>query len=271
VRGLVTLLALLAVAVGGPAVAAAPVRGHSERLAARARRGDRDARRLLVEEHLPLVRSIALRYRDLGLPVEDLVQEGSIGLLQAIDSFDPGCGASFSTYAFWRVRGAITHALTERGRLLRIPRPVIQRRRAVSEAQRRLAAAGRTPSVSELAVATGLSREEVEEALAAPLEVGSLDALEPSAAAALVDPAADPESATIAAQRAHAVVRAVGRLGRRSREVVSRHFGIGQQPETLQRIAADLALSPSRTRALKDDALRELAVALEHELPSARP
>jgi RNA polymerase sigma factor (sigma-70 family) len=267
VRGLVTLFALVAVIGAAPAVASVPVRGHSERLAARARSGDRDARRLLVEEHLPLVRSIALRYRDLGLPVEDLVQEGSIGLLQAIDDFDPGCDATFSTYAFWRVRGAITHALTERGRLLRIPRPVIQRRRAVSEAQRRLASGGRAPTTSELAQATGLSLAAVEEALAAPFDVGSLDALDGSSALALADPSADPEGEALAAQRARVVVRAVGRLGRRSREVVSRHFGIGQQPETLQRIAADLALSPSRTRALKDDALRELAAVLERELP----
>lgn len=84
----------------------------SEQLAARAQRGDRDARAALVEEQMGLVRSVALRYRDLGVPVDDLVQEGVVGLLSAIDRYDPSRAAAFSTYAFWRVRASVTHALT---------------------------------------------------------------------------------------------------------------------------------------------------------------
>src|SRR5690348_16465106 len=94
--------------------------GHSERLAVRARRGDRVARTALVEEHMGLVRSSARRYRGLGLPVEDLVQEGAIGLLFAIEDYDARRGTSFSTSAFWRVKGAVTHAVTARAALVRI-------------------------------------------------------------------------------------------------------------------------------------------------------
>ena len=99
--------------------------GHSERLALRARRGDRLARATLVEEHMGLVRAIAFRYRDLGLPLEDLVQEGAIGLLGAVDNYDPARGTAFSTYAFWRIRAAVTHALTADAQIMRIPRPVL--------------------------------------------------------------------------------------------------------------------------------------------------
>ena len=127
-RGTIALLAATAL-VAAAAPASVPARahatGHSERLAARARRGDRVARTAIVEEHMGLVRSIAFRYRNLGLPVEDLVQEGAIGLLTAVDEYDPARGTSFSTYAFWRVRAAVTHAVTARGSLVRIPRPLL--------------------------------------------------------------------------------------------------------------------------------------------------
>ena len=94
------------------------------RLIERARSGDRDARRRLVDGHMGPVRSLARRYREMGLPVEDLEQEGAIGLLEAIEHFDPLRGASFSTYAYWRARRAMTHALTDHGRLLRLPKRV---------------------------------------------------------------------------------------------------------------------------------------------------
>jgi RNA polymerase sigma factor (sigma-70 family) len=174
-RGTIALLAATAlVGTASRARVRAHVAGHSERLAARARRGDHIARTRLVEEHMGLVRSVAFRYRDLGLPPEDLVQEGAIGLLAAIDDYDSTRGASFSTYAFWRVRAAVTHALTAQGQLVRLPRPVLERRRQLVQTRERLAAAGSDPSVSELAKATKLPPVEVTKALA-PADVASLD------------------------------------------------------------------------------------------------
>src|SRR6185437_15858855 len=82
-----------------------------------ARRGDRRARDALVREHLPLVHAVAARYGGLGLARDDLVQEGSIGLLDAIDRFDPALGVEFGTFAGWRIRRAILNALTEQSRL----------------------------------------------------------------------------------------------------------------------------------------------------------
>jgi RNA polymerase sigma factor (sigma-70 family) len=269
-RGTIGLLAAVAlVGTASPAPARAHVGGHSERLAARARRGDHVARTKLVEEHMGLVRSVAFRYRDLGLPVEDLVQEGAIGLLAAIDDYDSSRGASFSTYAFWRVRAAVTHALTAHGQLVRLPRPVLERRRQVAQTRERLAAAGRQPSLNELAKATTLPPAEVAEALA-PANVTSLDqpvsdgiTLGELVAA---DVAGSPEAQLVTTEELRVVRGAVRHLRGRKRAIVSRHFGLAGSPETLTEIADDLHLSPERTRALKDEALRELAVKLEPAL-----
>jgi RNA polymerase primary sigma factor len=251
--------------VGGATPAVGHVGGHSERLAARARKGDRLARTRLVEEHMGLVRSVAFRYRDLGLPVEDLVQEGAIGLLSAIAEYDATRGASFSTYAFWRVRGAVTHALTSHGQLVRVPRPLLERRREVRGAQSSLGVSGRAPTLAQLAEATQLTPREVSEALA-PLSVASLDerAEDGSALGELIafDAAGAPDAQVVDRERARAVRTAVCGLHGRKRAIVSRHFGLGGNPEPLTEIAADLHLSPERTRALKDEALHELAAEL---------
>lgn len=250
------------------------VSGHSERLVARARRGDRIARTALVEEHMGLVRSIAFRYRDLGLPVADLVQEGAIGLLGAIDSYDSRRGASFSTYAFWRVRAAVTHAVTANGRVVRVPRPLLEHRRHVAHARDQLTAAGHVPSVTQLAEATALSSAAVTEALA-PIGIASLD--QPAADGATLgdlvsgDAATWPDARLLDREQARALGDALVRLRGRKRTIVSRHFGLVGEPETLTEIAEDLHLSPERTRALKDEALRELAVELAPATAAAPP
>ena len=269
-QGTVALPATAAVAGTASRAPLRPqVAGHSERLAARARRGDHVARTKLVEEHMGLVRSIALRYRDLGLPTEDLVQEGAIGLLAAIDAYDPSRGASFSTYAFWRARAAVTHALTAHGQLLRLPRPVLERRQHVARARERLAAAGREPRLTELVEATGLTPAEVAAALA-PADIASLD--QPVGGGTTLrelvacDASGSPEARFASSEEVRVVRRAVRHLHGRKRTIVSRHFGLTGKPETLTEIAGDLRLSPERTRALKDEALRELAGELEPAL-----
>lgn len=244
--------------------------GHSERLAARARRGDRVARTALVEEHMGLVRSIASRYRNLGVPEEDLVQEGAIGLLKAVDEYDPARGTSFSTYAFWRIRAAVTHAVTARGSLVRIPRPLLERRRRVRAARDRLTQTGRRPSLGELATATSLPSAAVAEALA-PCSVLSLDQPLPDGTVLgerlTGRDDAQPEARAVGAHERRALRAALRRLRPRKQAIVERHYGIDGTPETLVEIASDLHLSPERTRALKDEALRELAADLTGAAP----
>jgi RNA polymerase primary sigma factor len=265
-RGVIAVLSAAAVfSAAAPATARPNVNGHSERLAARARRGDRVARTTLVEEHMGLVRSIALRYRGLGLPIEDLVQEGAIGLIAAIEDYDAGRGTSFSTYAFWRVRAAVTHAVTAQGQLVRIPRPVLERRRQVAQVRATLVGAGREPSLTELADATTLAPAEVAEALS-PTRVASLD--QPLADGTLLgewladETTARPEVQLVKGEQTRALGNALQHLRGRKQTIIKRHFGIDGESETITEIAEDLHLSPERTRALKDEALRELSVDL---------
>jgi RNA polymerase primary sigma factor len=224
----------------------------------------------LVEEYMGLVRSVAFRYRDLGLPVEDLVQEGAIGLLTAIEDYDAARGASFSTFAFWRVRAAVTHALTAHGQLIRVPRPVVERRREVTRTRERLSAAGREPTANELAAATDVPVAEVVEALTATT-VASLD--QPMADGRTLgehvtgDAGSWPEPQAVERERTHALHDAVLNLRGRHRTIIRRHFGLAGNAEPLTGIANDLNLSAERTRALKDEALRKLAADLE---PTAR-
>lgn len=261
-RGILAVLTVALLAgVATPTPMGARSVGHSERLALRARRGDRSARATLVEEHMGLVRSIAFRYRNLGLPVEDLVQEGAIGLLSAIDDFDQERSASFSTYAYWRVRSAVTHALTARASLIRIPRTVLENRRAVADAERQLTVSGRSTSPAALAGETGLPLAAVAEALA-PVTVGPLDEGN-GARRPVVEAGGQPEALAVAAEESHALRRALAQLRPRKRTILSRHFGIDGEPETLAAIASDLHVSPERARALKDEALRELAAGLD--------
>jgi RNA polymerase primary sigma factor len=247
-----------------------PSPGEIARLVARARRGDRRAREQVVSLHLRLVRAVAGRYRGLGLPYEDLVQEGAIGLLDAIDRFDARRGTSFSTYAHLRVRNAVTRAVTENGRALRLPKAVVERRRLLARAGERLGVDGHRPSVDELADVTGFGAHDVVDALAAPGRPASLDAPLPdgSTLEALVpDPCADdPEDRLLVDERRRLVDDAVARLAPRRRLVVRRYFGLAREPESLGEIAAELDVSSQRARAIRDDALDDLADELEDAL-----
>src|SRR5690349_3472878 len=146
------------------------------RLLERAQHGDRRARERLVVRHLDEVRSIARRYRNLGLSVDDLEQEGAIGLLDSIDQYDASRGPEFDAYARFRVRRAIRNALTDKSRLIRLPKQIIERRRALDRADAQLTDAnGMHPSAGELAEATGLPPEAVTELRGLVPVVVSLD------------------------------------------------------------------------------------------------
>jgi RNA polymerase sigma factor (sigma-70 family) len=240
-----------------------------DELIQRAQSGDRDANTLLVERHMGLVRTVAQRYRGLGLPIEDLVQEGAIGLLGAIDGFDADRGASFATYAFWRIRHAVTAALTEQGHVVRLPKQIVERRTAISKVAAQLTAANeREPSVAEIATRAGLSPAAVTEALGASTPVASLNELVAGGAvereALIADAGApDPEAEVVQHEQLELVKDAIGHLPNRQRLVVTHHFGLGHVPETLADVGRELHLSPQRTRALEQDALRRLADELE--------
>lgn len=237
-----------------------------------ARRGDRGAQDRLVRSHLPLIRSLARRYRGYGLPFDDLVQEGALGLLEAIDRYDPARGSGFVAFARFRVRRAMRNALTDQARLIRLPKQIVERRRALDRAEARLVAAGKRPTLGELAAATGLSFEAVLEARTATQAALSLDTPvlpDGSTLQALVadSSAKDPQAETIAREGMASLRSAVAKLSPRQRCVLEARWGAGSAA-TAAEAAQELGLSSRRAQALGQDALRSLRDELE---PVLRP
>ena len=242
----------------------------------RAQHGDRRARERLVARHLDDVRSIARRYRNLGLSVDDLEQEGAIGLLDSIDHYDASRGPEFDAYARFRVRRAIRNALTDKSRLIRLPKQVVERRRALDRADARLTDVNGThPSPVALAEVTNLAPEAVTELRDLVPVVVSLDQValpDGSTLEALVadDASPDPETDATKREETELVDRAVSELPARQREIVSRHFGLGREPEEIAEVAAELHLSQQRARTIERDALFALRDRLEPKLGRGR-
>ncbi len=232
--------------------------------------GDESARRALIEANLRLVVAMARRYQGLGLPFPDLVQEGTVGLIQAVDRFDWRRGRRFSTYAAWWIRQAIRRALTNDSRTIRLPSRLVAKQLATRRAAAALEAGlGRAPTTQEIAVATGFDVDAVAVAERAPLAAASLN--EPvggddggGGGAQLVDllPDAtvpDPLDEAEERARAAAVRAAVAELRVREREIVVRHFGLEGEAHTLDQIARELHLAPERVRQIEQHALATLA------------
>jgi RNA polymerase primary sigma factor len=240
------------------------------RLLRAARRGDYGARERLVTVHLRLVRQIAAHYSGLGLPYDDLVQEGSIGLLEAIERFDARRQPSFEAFARFRVRRAIRNALTDQARLVRLPKQIVERRRLLASAEAELAARGRAATPQALAASTGLPEEAVRAARAAVSPPISLDAAVNEGSATLETlvadrTAADPERETLSHEEAELVRTAVQRLAPRQREIVRRHFGLDREETPIAALADGMHLSERRTRTLEQDALFRLACDLQSQ------
>jgi len=235
-------------------------------LANRISRGDEKSKMRLVESNMRLVVSIAKAYRSSGIPFEDLIQEGAIGLMTAAERFDPTRGYRFSTYATQWIRQAIGRAVDNKAKSIRLPAHVSESLRKIdkarSEMRREL---GEDPSTEQLASRTGISARKVSTLLSTTQEPISLDMPvgdeeNTSLGSLLYDKTSpDPQEELIDAEMRHEIDSILSTLDEREQLIMRKRFGFdGEDTYVLQQIGEELNISRERVRQIEAQALRKL-------------
>jgi RNA polymerase primary sigma factor len=259
--------------IGGGALL---TREEERELARRKDAGDEEAKKRLIESNLRLVMAITRNYTKANVPLLDLIQEGNLGLIRAVEKFDYKLGYKLSTYATWWIRQAITRALADQGRTIRLPVHVADQVRRLLRARRQLAQKlNREPSLAELAKETQQSEERVRELLELVENPVSLETPVGDGESLYGDLIEDvnalaPHEQSADQARARELAGALEKLNPRMRRVLALRFGLdGEIPQTLEEVGSQLGITRERVRQLETRALRELRVAapgLEHYL-----
>src|ERR687897_873461 len=238
---------------------------HAEEidLGRRAREGDEMARSKLIEKNLRLVIPVAKKYRGMGLPFGDLIQEGNIGLMRAADKFDPEKGFRFSTYATWWIRQAVQRAVADKGRTIRVPVHMGEKIRKMARVYNELSVElSRDPTDEEVAKRLGWDVDRVKDVKSAIPDATSLNRPLSSEedSSELGDLIEDERESRIASQvvwelETRRLMESVERLPERHRRVLVRRYGLdGKEPATLAELSEELGVSRERVRQLQREA-----------------
>jgi len=236
-------------------------------LGRRTRGGDETARSKLIERNLRLVIPVAKKYRGMGLPFGDLIQEGNIGLLRAADKFDPDKGFRFSTYATWWIRQAIQRAVADKGRTIRVPVHMGEKIRKMARAYNELSTElEREPTDEEVAERLGWDVDRVKDVKSAIPDATSLNQPLSSdeASSELGDFVEDERESGVIGEvvrelETRRLMESVARLPERQRRVLVRRYGLdGEKPATLADLSEELEVSRERIRQLQRETERAL-------------